>query len=60
MTHFASKCFGYDENGKVFNCPNTPGTKWTKYWCLECDTRRRERITKQLEDIQRSFGDGSH
>ena len=29
-------------------CKNTAGTQCTDYWCMDCDTERREAITKNL------------
>lgn len=51
-----SRCPGYGESGKAFNCTGTPGTPWTPVWCPECDERRRARITRQLEELLETFG----
>lgn len=50
------RCAGFDEEGKAFACPNEPGTPWSPVWCLECDKRRRARLSVQLEDLASRFG----
>ena len=47
----SARCLGYDEKGKAFPCPNTPGTPWTKHWCAECDERRKAGITRNLQAL---------
>ena len=45
------KCIGFGKTeGK---CTNKAGTKWSDYWCDECDKVRRDTVRKQLEDIQK-------
>lgn len=51
----AKRCIGFDDNGKRFACPNPAGTRWTPYWCLPCDEKRRARITRQLHELRDSF-----
>lgn len=42
-------CIGFQETeGK---CDQRAGTPWTKLWCPACDQRRRDHITKQLEEL---------
>jgi len=45
------KCIGFGiTEGK---CTNKAGTKWSDYWCEECDQVRRDTVRKQLEEIQK-------
>lgn len=43
----SKRCIGWKETeGK---CENQAGTRWTPYWCEECDSRRRAHVMKQFE-----------
>jgi len=42
-------CLGF--GGTEGKCANPAGTKWSPYWCEECNKRRMEHITKQLNKI---------
>ena len=42
------KCVGFGE--KEGKCNNKAGTKWSPYWCEECNQKRLEHIEKQLGD----------
>lgn len=55
MRRWGVECQGFDEDGKGFDCPNTPGTPWGPGWCPSCDERRRARITRQLDDLLHEF-----
>ena len=33
------------------DCDEEAGTPWTNHWCLKHDEERRERVTKQLEEL---------
>ena len=47
------KCIGFgDKTGK---CNNTAGTKWSRYWCAECDQKRLEHIDKQLQKMSEAL-----
>ncbi len=59
MTANRNRCYGYDENGNLFDCPNEPGTPWTPYWCEECDGRRKAGISRNLADLRAGLEDGS-
>ncbi len=43
------KCIGYGD--KAGKCKAEAGTPWSPYWCRECDEKRRQAITKQLDAI---------
>jgi len=36
-------------------CHNEPGTPWGPHFCAECDPRRLDHISRNLEEMQRSF-----
>jgi len=43
------QCIGFgDKEGK---CNNPAGTKWSPYWCEECNKARLEHISKRFEEI---------
>ncbi len=46
-----TRCAGFDEHGKAFPCPNTPGTRWGPMWCQECDERRMVRLDGQFKAL---------
>lgn len=46
--HTGSKCI---ESG----CNNPAGTAWSPYWCVDCNIKRMDHITKQFDEIQRKF-----
>ena len=50
------RCAGFDEQGKAFNCPNTPGTKYGPMWCAECDARRMTSLNRQMQTLKASLG----
>jgi hypothetical protein len=33
------------------NCNNPAGTAWSPYWCVDCNIKRIDRITKQLKNL---------
>lgn len=41
-------CLGYPSGN---GCTKVAGGRWSPYWCPECDTRRVDHITAQLEKI---------
>jgi len=55
------ECEGNSEKyhtGKVcieHGCNNPAGTAWSPYWCVECNIKRMDGITKSLEKIMESF-----
>ena len=48
-----SRCVGFGE--KSGKCENTAGTKWSPYWCEECNMERLDHISKRLKDLQEQF-----
>lgn len=48
----SDRCVGYGEKGEAFDCPNRPGTPWTKVWCPKCDERRKAGITDSLAALR--------
>lgn len=46
--HTGKKCI---EKG----CNNPAGTAWSPYWCVDCNIKRMDRITAQLEETQKKF-----
>jgi len=32
-------------------CDNPAGTAWSPHWCVECNIKRIDRITRQMEEI---------
>lgn len=43
------KCIGFGE--KEGTCQNMAGTKWSPYWCAECNEKRMEHIDRQFKII---------
>ncbi len=47
------RCIGFgDKSGK---CENPPGTKWSPYWCEECNKERLGHISKRMANLQEQF-----
>jgi len=46
----------YHTGKKCIECKNKPaGTAWGPYWCFECNVKRMNRITTQLNQISEGF-----
>jgi len=51
------KCEGNSSKCRIggkcieINCNNPAGTAWSPYWCVDCNIKRMDKITKQLDDI---------
>ncbi len=37
---------------QCFDCGAPAGTRWGPYWCPDCDVKRLDRITAQMERIR--------
>ncbi len=46
----AKKCIEKD-------CNNPAGTRWSPYWCKECNIKRMDNITKNLEEFANYLGE---
>ena len=46
-------CVGFGD--KIHECEETAGTRWTPHYCKDCDKKRRDSISKSLEDIIRKM-----
>jgi len=33
------------------NCNNSAGTAWSPLWCVDCNIKRMDRISKQLNEL---------
>ena len=42
---------------RCIDCNNEAGTKWTSYWCEDCDAIRRARIEASLTEMLAKFQD---
>ena len=41
---------------KCIECGKPAGTKWSKFWCVECNIRRMDRIEQAFEGLRKSYG----
>lgn len=41
----------YHTGKKCIECDNKAGTRWSPLWCVDCNIRRMDRITAQLENM---------
>jgi len=46
--HTGKICLGGD-------CCNIAGTKWSQFWCFECNAKRMNRLNKSFEKILKDF-----
>jgi len=40
-------------------CKNLAGTAWSPYWCFECNVKRMDRISKQMEDMLKNWDENA-
>ena len=48
--HTGKKCIEKD-------CNNHAGTRWSPYWCKECNIKRMDNITKNFEEFANYLGE---
>lgn len=41
----------YRTGSTCIECDNQAGTFWSELWCVDCNIRRMDRITAQLENM---------
>jgi len=46
--HTGEKCI-------ELGCNNPAGTAWSPYWCMDCNIKRMDKISKQFEDMVEKF-----
>jgi hypothetical protein len=45
----------YHTGKKCIDCDNPAGTAWSKLWCVECNIKRMDKITEQLDGMMKQM-----